>query len=65
MLVLTRKEGQSVLLGDNIEITVTKVADGSVKLAIDAPKATTILRKELYNEIEKENICLLYTSRCV
>ncbi|WP_294352329.1 carbon storage regulator CsrA [uncultured Clostridium sp.] len=56
MLVLTRKEGQSVLLGDNIEITVTKVADGSVKLAIDAPKDTTILRKELYNEIEKENI---------
>ncbi|MBE6051342.1 MAG: carbon storage regulator CsrA [Clostridium sp.] len=56
MLVITRKEGQSILLGDNIEITVTKVADGSVKLAIDAPKETIILRKELYNEIEKENI---------
>lgn len=56
MLVITRKEGQSILLGDNIEITVAKVADGSVKLAIDAPKETIILRKELYNEIEKENI---------
>ena len=56
MLVLTRKEGQSVLLGDNIEITVTKVADGSVKLAIDAPKDTTILRKELYSAIKEEHI---------
>lgn len=56
MLVITRKEGQSLLIGDDIEVTVTKVADGSVKIAIEAPREMVILRKELYKEVEKENL---------
>lgn len=56
MLVITRKEGESLLIGDNIEITVSKANDGSVKLAINAPKEMTILRKELYAAIKEENI---------
>ncbi|WP_027633898.1 carbon storage regulator CsrA [Clostridium hydrogeniformans] len=56
MLVLTRKKGESILIGDDIEITLVKVEDGSVKLAINAPKDVQILRKELYTEVEKENI---------
>lgn len=55
MLVITRREGESVLIGDNIEINVTKISDGSVKIAITAPKETLILRKELYDEVGKEN----------
>lgn len=55
MLVITRKKGESILIGDNIEITVTKIEDGSVKLSIDAPREITILRKELYKEVEEEN----------
>ncbi|WP_251860528.1 carbon storage regulator CsrA [Clostridium sp. Marseille-Q2269] len=55
MLVITRKKGESILIGDDIEITVVKLDDGSAKLAIDAPKKLTILRKELYNEIQEEN----------
>ncbi|KEI96038.1 carbon storage regulator CsrA [Clostridium botulinum] len=55
MLVITRKKGESFLIGDDIEITVVKLDDGSVKLAIDAPKKLTILRKELYNEVQEEN----------
>ncbi len=55
MLVITRKKGESILLGDNIEITVIKVDDGSVKLAISAPKDVRILRKELYKEVGEEN----------
>lgn len=55
MLVITRKKGESILIGDNIEITVTKIEDGSVKLSIDAPREITILRKELYKEVEDEN----------
>jgi carbon storage regulator len=55
MLVITRKKGESLLIGDNIEITVVKLDDGSVKLAIEAPKAVTILRKELYSEVQEEN----------
>lgn len=55
MLVITRKKGDAILLGDNIEITVVKIEEGSVKLAISAPKDVTILRKELYNEVTEEN----------
>ena len=55
MLVITRKEGESLLIGDDIEITVSKASDGSVKLAINAPKEMTILRKELYSAIKEEN----------
>lgn len=55
MLVISRKKGQSLLIGEDIEITIVKIDDSSVKLSIDAPKAVTILRKELYKEVEEEN----------
>ena len=55
MLIITRKKGQSIMIGDDIEITVSKLDDGSVKLGIDAPKDMTILRKEIYEEVKKEN----------
>lgn len=55
MLVITRKKGESLLIGDNIEITIVKLDDGSVKLAIEAPREMKILRKELYNEVKEEN----------
>lgn len=56
MLVITRKQGESILIGDDIEITISKIDDGSVKIGIDAPRSYTILRKELYKEVEQENI---------
>ena len=43
------------MIGDDIEITISKIEDGSVKIGINAPKNVTILRKELYEEVEKEN----------
>ena len=55
MLIITRKKGQSLMIGDDIEITVSKIEDGSVKLGINAPKNVNILRKELIEEIKKEN----------
>lgn len=55
MLVISRKKGESLLIGDDIEITVMKTDDNSVKLSISAPKSVTILRKELYKEVEQEN----------
>ena len=51
LLVITRKKGESILIGDDIEISISKIEDGSVKLAIKAPKEMTILRKELYEEV--------------
>ncbi len=56
MLVITRKKDESILIGDDIEIKVTKIEDGSVKLAICAPKDKTILRKEVFEKVKEENI---------
>ncbi|SFC60546.1 carbon storage regulator CsrA [Clostridium uliginosum] len=55
MLIITRKKGESLMIGDDIEITIAKLDDGSVKLGINAPKDITILRKELYEEVKQEN----------
>lgn len=55
MLVISRKEGQSLIIGDDIEITIAKINDGSVKIAIDAPKKKSILRKELVQAVKDEN----------
>ena len=55
MLVVKRKKGESILIGDDIEITIVNLESGAVKVAIDAPKEISILRKELYKEVEEEN----------
>ena len=55
MLVITRKKDESLLIGDDIEIKIVKVEDGSVKLAISAPKDVTILRKEVFERAKEEN----------
>lgn len=55
MLIITRKKGESFMIGDDIEIVINKIEDGSVKIGINAPKDISILRKELYEEVEKEN----------
>ncbi len=47
MLVLSRKTGQSIQIGDNITITITRVGGNQVRLGIDAPLATPIRRAEL------------------
>lgn len=56
MLVVTRKKGQSLLIGDDIEISIVGIEKGTVKLAINAPKEITILRKELYTEVKEQNV---------
>ena len=55
MLVLTRKEKQSFLIGDNIEITLLEVSGDKAKIAINAPREVSILRKELA-EAKQTNI---------
>lgn len=55
MLIITRKKGESLMIGDDIEITISKIEDGSVKIGIQAPKEVSILRKELLEEIKNEN----------
>jgi len=47
VLVITRKRGEKVQIGPDIEVMVTKVSDGQVRLAIKAPETTKIVRTEL------------------
>lgn len=55
MLVLTRKTGQSIVINENIEITIIEVKGDSVKLGIEAPREVSIYRHEIFEEIKKEN----------
>ena len=54
MLIITRKEGDSFLIGDNVEVTIQSVKGERVRIAISAPKEIQILRKELV-EAEQTN----------
>lgn len=55
MLYLTRKMGDSVVIDDNIEVTVVEIRGKSVKLGFTFPPEVTVLRRELYDRIQAEN----------
>lgn len=52
MLILSRKVGQTLVIGGNIELVITEISGDKVKLGIAAPKEVTILRKELCQVVE-------------
>jgi carbon storage regulator len=56
MLVLARRLNESIMIGDDIEVVVIDIKGDQVKLGIRAPKRVTVHRKEIYEEIRKENI---------
>lgn len=55
MLVLSRKSKQSIVIGDEIKLTVVEIKGDVVKLAIDAPRDVSIYRGEIYQEIMLAN----------
>jgi carbon storage regulator len=55
MLVLSRKRGERILIGPNIELTVVDVRGSKVRLAVDAPRDVSIHRQEVYQRIHDEN----------
>lgn len=55
MLVLTRKEKESIWINDNIEINIVEIGDGKVKIGVNAPKSVSIVRAEIKEAVEKEN----------
>jgi carbon storage regulator len=55
MLVLTRKPGQSIMIGDGVEVQVLSVAGEKVRLGITAPRDVAIFRNEVYDRIETES----------
>ncbi len=55
MLVLTRKKDESIMINDNIEITIVDIGEDRVRIGINAPKEMKIFRKEIYRELAEEN----------
>lgn len=56
MLVLNRKPGESIMIGDDIEVTVVSVEENKVKLSVQAPKEVPVYRREIFDAIKEENI---------
>lgn len=56
MLVLSRRKGESLLIGEHIILTVLEVQSDKVKIGIEAPRDISVLRKELFDLISSENV---------
>ena len=56
MLVLTRKVGEQINIGDEIVVRVIEVNRGNVKIGIDAPASVSIYRQEVYEKIQEQNV---------
>ncbi len=56
MLVLSRKANESIMIGDDIEVSIIEIAGKSIKLGIAAPKDVVVHRKEVYEAIKNENL---------
>ena len=56
MLVLTRKLGESIIIGDNIKIKIVAIKKNSVKIAVEAPEYIPVHREEVYLKIKNQNI---------
>ena len=55
MLVLTRKSNQSIMIGDDIEVSVLSIMGEKVRIGIQAPREVPVFRKEVYLEIQQEH----------
>jgi carbon storage regulator len=55
LLILTRKVGESVAIGDDIQVSVVEIKGSQVKLGIRAPRDVTVHREEIYQKIQDEN----------
>ena len=55
MLILSRKIEESIIIGDDIEITILGIENDKVKIGINAPKNIDVHRKEIYLQIQEEN----------
>ena len=54
MLVLTRKSNQSIMIGDEIEVSVLAIMGEKVRIGIEAPRSIPVFRKEVYLEIQQD-----------
>ena len=54
MLVLSRKVGERILIGDNISVTVVRITGGGVRLGVEAPPDMAVIRQELKDRLDSE-----------
>jgi carbon storage regulator len=54
MLVLTRKSNQSIMIGDDVEVSVLAIMGEKVRIGIEAPRSVPVFRKEVYVEIQQD-----------
>jgi carbon storage regulator len=54
MLILTRRTGESIMIGDSVEVKVLGIRSGQVKIGVEAPKDMPVHREEIFNRIREE-----------
>ena len=62
MLAIKRKKGESLVINNNIEVTILEIRGDQIKLGISAPRDVSIYRKEVYLQIQEENKAALETN---
>lgn len=65
MLILSRKAGESITIGDNIRVTLLEIHNKQVKVGIDAPRSVTVHREEVYVKIVEQNRLAIAESKKV
>jgi carbon storage regulator len=56
VLILTRKSGEGLFIGDDIRITILEIRGKQIRLGIEAPASVVVLREEIYRRIQEENL---------
>lgn len=56
MLILSRREGESIMIGDLIEVVVSRIDHDSVKIGVVAPRNMAVFRREIYRKIQESNL---------
>ena len=63
MLILTRRIGETLMIGDDVSITVIGVKGNQVRIGIDAPKEVAVHREEIFNRIKSDQLKLVETEK--